>query len=205
MNFLIFATKLGMSQFYINTQCVPTTILDINTNIILNKFFYKKPNKYTLQIGCCLLKKKNKNISLLENAYKYVRECQVSRSQFNTSKVGDNIKINNLIACKNIKISSKSMGKGFAGVIKKFNFHGFPSTHGTHEMFRHGGSIGCSTKPGRVFKGKKMPGQMGMCKKTIPNIKILGKISKTNRILIKGSIPGCNKSIVMIQGQGVLK
>ncbi len=82
--------------------------------------------------------------------------------------------------------------------MKRYNFSGFRKSHGTHESFRGGGSIGMCTKPGKVFKGKKMPGRMGNNKITIKNLKIVKIISKKEIVLLKGPVPGGKNNIILI-------
>ena len=206
MNISLFATKIGMSQIFINFERVPITILKINNNIITNKFYYNKLNKYTIQLGYKSIKPEKINKpqfgffnKLNITPQKYMKEQVVSKSVFEKTNIGNVLSTNGLGNYSYIKVSGTSIGKGFAGVIKRHNFKGFPATHGTHEMFRHGGSIGCRTTPGRVFKGKKMPGRLGGKNTTIANIKIIKYLEDDNYLFVKGSTPGCKKSINFIK------
>lgn len=98
-----------------------------------------------------------------------------------------------------IDVSGVSKGKGFAGVIKRHHFHGFPGSHGTHEYFRHGGSVGQHTFPGRVFKGLGMPGHLGAARSTVQNLKVARVIKEKNLILIRGAVPGANGGYLVIR------
>lgn len=99
-----------------------------------------------------------------------------------------------------VDVQSTSKGKGFAGVMKRHNFRGAPGGHGTHEYFRHGGSIGTNMTPGRVFKGRKMPGQMGDKTVSVLNQKIVKIIAEDNLVLVRGGIPGGKNGLVLVRG-----
>jgi large subunit ribosomal protein L3 len=89
-----------------------------------------------------------------------------------------------------IDVTGTTKGRGFQGVMKRHHFSGFPATHGTHEYFRHGGSIGNRTHPGRVFKNKRMAGRMGGLRRTILNLTVVDVRPEENVVLVEGSIPG---------------
>jgi len=98
-----------------------------------------------------------------------------------------------------IDVSGTSKGKGFQGVIKKHHMKGIRATHGTHEYFRHGGSIGCRLTPQRVHKGKRMAGHMGNESKTVQNLQLYKIIAEENCILVRGAVPGAKGDYVVIQ------
>lgn len=97
-----------------------------------------------------------------------------------------------------IDVTAKSKGKGFAGGIKRHGLHTGPKTHGS-KYHRHAGSNGCATDPGKVFKGKKMAGHMGAVRVTVQNLEIVKIDAENDVILVKGSVPGPKKSLVMIK------
>ena len=99
---------------------------------------------------------------------------------------------------KFVDVTAKTIGKGFAGVIKRHNFAGLRHTHGTPQNQRSGGSIGACAYPGRVWKGQKMAGRYGGKNSTIQGLKVLGIDLEDNLILIKGSVPGSNGSVVYV-------
>ena len=92
-----------------------------------------------------------------------------------------------------------SKGRGFAGVIRRHGFAGFPGSHGTHEYFRHGGSIGNRSYPGRVFKGKQMAGQLGNRRVTTQNLRIVEVREEENLLLVRGAVPGSRNAMVVIR------
>ena len=97
-----------------------------------------------------------------------------------------------------IDVSGISKGHGYAGVIKRHHFAGFPGSRGTHEYFRHGGSIGNRSYPGRVRKGMRMAGQMGNEKATVLNLRIIDVLPEDNAVLISGAVPGADGAIVVV-------
>ena len=100
---------------------------------------------------------------------------------------------------KFVDITSKTIGKGFAGVMKRYNFSGLRASHGVSVSHRSGGSTGQNQDPGKVFKGKKMPGHMGDKFRTIQNLEIIKSDLENNLMFVKGSVPGSKNTIVLIQ------
>jgi large subunit ribosomal protein L3 len=119
---------------------------------------------------------------------------------------GDEIKLGQMIAAQEVfapgdtvDISGTSKGHGYAGVIKRHHFAGFPNARGTHEYFRHGGSIGNRSFPGRVRKGLRMAGQMGNERATVVNQQVLEVIVEDNLVLVSGAVPGADNGIVVVR------
>ena len=98
-----------------------------------------------------------------------------------------------------VDVSGVTRGRGYAGVIRRHGFSGFPATHGTHEYFRHGGSIGNRSFPGRVFKGKRMAGQLGNTRVTTRNLRIEAVRGDEHLVLVRGAIPGPRGGIVIVR------
>jgi large subunit ribosomal protein L3 len=98
-----------------------------------------------------------------------------------------------------VDVSGVSKGHGYAGVIKRHHFAGFPGSHGTHEYFRHGGSIGNRSYPGRVRKGLRMAGQMGNEKATTVNLKVVEILPEDNAIIVSGCVPGADGGLVIVR------
>jgi large subunit ribosomal protein L3 len=98
-----------------------------------------------------------------------------------------------------VDVSGVSKGHGYAGVIKRHHFAGFPGSHGTHEYFRHGGSIGNRSYPGRVRKGMRMAGQMGNVKATTLNLRVVEILPDDNAILVSGCVPGADGTLVIVR------
>lgn len=113
-------------------------------------------------------------------------------------KVGDVLKVTNFTEGQKVDIIGTTKGKGFQGVMRRYNFAGQPATHG-HMMHRRPGSVGCRQTPGHVYKGRKMPGHMGQVRRTTQNLSIVKILEDKNLLLIKGSIPGANGDIVLVR------
>jgi len=113
-------------------------------------------------------------------------------------KVGDDVTVAGFEAGQTVKVAGTSIGKGFQGGIKRHNFGRGPVTHGSHNV-RAPGSIGASTFPARVFKGQKMPGQMGNARVTQKGLEVADVDAERNLLLIKGSVPGSRNSIVEVR------
>jgi large subunit ribosomal protein L3 len=129
-----------------------------------------------------------------------VQEIRLSATDVANYEVGQTITVSDVFEeGEKLDVRGTSKGKGFAGVMKRYNFGGFISSHGTHEFFRGGGSIGTSLTPGHVAKGKKMPGRMGNERVTVHNL-ILSKMdTDKNLLFVKGGVPGANGGFVVIR------
>ena len=122
-------------------------------------------------------------------------------------KRGDNeLKLGQMIAAgdvfkagDSVDVSGVSKGHGYAGVIKRHHFAGFPGSHGTHEYFRHGGSIGNRSYPGRVRKGLRMAGQMGNAPATILNLKVVDILAEDNALVVSGAVPGPDGGLLVVR------
>ncbi len=98
-----------------------------------------------------------------------------------------------------MEVGGIAEGGGFGGVMKRWGFRGFPASHGTHEAFRHGGAIGNRSYPGRVFKGKKMAGQLGNEQVSVQNLEVVQIREESNLLLVKGAVPGGKRGVLLIR------
>lgn len=120
-----------------------------------------------------------------------IREIRLTPEEIGQFEIGQTLTIDQVFRPGDIvDVTGTSKGKGFQGVMKRYNFQGFRATHGTHEYFRHGGSIGCRLTPGRVYKGRKMPGQMGNKTVTVQNVIVSRILADKNIVLLSGAAPG---------------
>ncbi len=133
-----------------------------------------------------------------KGAFEVLKEFRLADvSQY---EVGQEIKVADLFkAGDRIAVSGTSKGHGFTGVIKRWSFAGFPGSHGTHEYFRHGGSIGNRSYPGRVRKGKKMAGHWGNEQVSIQNLEVIDIRPEKNLMLVKGAVPGAKHGVVIVR------
>jgi large subunit ribosomal protein L3 len=113
--------------------------------------------------------------------------------------VGQEIKCDLFSEGQFVDVTGTSKGKGYAGVMKRYGFAGFPATHGTHEYFRHGGSIGQKEFPAKVWKNKKMPGQMGNERVTTLSLRVVRVDAEQDVVMIRGSVPGSRNGTVILR------
>lgn len=132
--------------------------------------------------------------------HRYVREVRLAPADLDKYEVGKPVPLDAIFKPGTyVDVIGTSKGKGFQGVMKRHNMAGFRATHGTHEFFRHGGSIGCRLTPGRVHKGKRMGGHMGDVRKTIQNLALLQILTDENVLVLAGAIPGGKNGYVMVK------
>ena len=129
------------------------------------------------------------------------RDEDLGKDEDDPIKIGDDVTVSSFEAGQKVKVSGVSIGKGFQGGIKRHNFSRGPVSHGSHNV-RAPGSIGASAFPARVFKGMKMPGQMGNKRATQKGLEIADIDAERNLLLIKGSVPGSRNSIVEVRTDG---
>ncbi len=125
-----------------------------------------------------------------------VREFRTSGDEVT---VGDEISVDSFADVKSVDVVGTSKGRGFAGVMKRHNFHGQRATHGVKKCHRHLGGTGCSAYPSRLFKGKKMPGQYGNARCTVRNLRVVQVDDENNLLVVRGAIPGPNGGFVVIR------
>lgn len=184
-----------------NGNAVPVTIFDVSNNVVSKAL--KKDNKIThLEFGKDKKKKSNKadqgNYKELTFVPKYKRAFKVEETE--GYEVGNELKADVFTVGDKVQVTGVTKGKGFASVIKRWKFAGGPRSHGASDRERAPGSLGTRTIPGRVFKGKKMGGHMGVTNKTITGLKVIRVLPEENLIAIKGSVPGfSNKSYLVIK------
>ncbi|ASS47029.1 50S ribosomal protein L3p (L3e) [Candidatus Nasuia deltocephalinicola] len=204
MSLGLIGKKIGMSRLYnIKGHYIPVTLINVFNNYVVQ--IKKNINFNSFQLSFCFKNIFNLNNSLFNHFFKYnvyfygiIKEFKVNNYDFNRFFSGDLIPINIFYINQNINIFGKSIGKGFSGVIKRFNFKSGPSTHGSSKFHNSSGSIGMSQDPGRVFLGKKMAGHLGFKNFFIKNLKILKIDFSNNIIFVKGSVIGCTNSYITI-------
>ena len=152
----------------------------------------------SVQIGYGSAKKLNKaqngHLKKSEKSLKFLRE--IRRIETSGLKIGQEFDVSIFEKGAKIDISGITKGRGFAGVVKRHGFKGGPKTHGQSDRHRAPGSIGAGSTPGRVLKGKEMPGHMGSIKVTIKNLEIVSMDQENNILLVKGAVPGSTGTLV---------
>lgn len=200
----IIGRKIGMTQIFTEDgKTVPVTAISVGPCWITQKKDYEKCGYSAVQLG--FGEKKEKNINkpqreyLKRNNIKPVRVLKEIRIQdTHNYQLGQEIKVDIFKEGDLVDITSTSKGKGFQGVVRRYGFKGGRSSHGS--MFhRAPGSIGASSYPSRVYKGTKMPGRMGGEQITVRRLKIMKIDVENNLMLVKGSIPGVRRRVVLIK------
>ena len=204
-NLALIGKKIGMSrEFFRSGQSVPVTVLKMETGRIINIINKETRGYNAIQIG--FGKIKNSKLSKAMKGYfaKKNTEAKKTLKEFrleNTEnfKEGNEIGLEIFENVKFVDVKSKTIGKGFAGAMKRHNFGGLRATHGVSISHRSHGSTGQRQDPGKVFKGKKMAGHMGDKIRTIQNIEIIKTDKDNNLLYLKGSIPGSKNTEVLIR------
>nr|WP_291317156.1 50S ribosomal protein L3 [Desulfuromonas sp.] len=201
----ILGKKLGMTQvFAVDGRRTPVTVVEAGPCVVLQKKTVESDGYEALQIGFGAKKTHRTNKPEMghfkkagKGAFAFLRELK--GEDLDQYKVGDEITCDQMFDAGDIvDVTATSKGKGFQGVIKRWGFAGGRSTHGS-KFHRAPGAIGCSAWPARVFKGKKMAGQMGNERVTIQNLQVVEVRAEQNLILVKGAIPGPKNGMVMIR------
>jgi len=201
----IIGRKLGMTQVFTeNGTVIPVTIIEAGPCAVVQIKTKEKEGYNALQLGFMEKKPQRVNRPLSRHFQKSGKGPFYILREFRVDEVGD-YQLGQEITSEvfnvgdYVDVIGTSKGKGFTGVIKRHGFSGAPGSHGTHEYFRHGGSIGSSAFPSRTFKGKKMPGNSGNSRVTVQNLRIVGIKPDRNILLVRGAIPGSANSIVIIR------
>ena len=195
----VFAKKVGVTRYFMdNGDSLPVTLLYVPPSYICQIKKESTDGYSALQIGFDTQKPQRLSRAVKghlsaskRGVCRYLKEVRVPEKEVATAELGAEIDMN-VVVTSGIKvaISGISKGKGFAGVMKRHGMKGFCATHGTHEYFRHGGSIGCRKFPGRVFKNKRMPGRMGGNLVTQQGLTVVDVDQANRLIVVKGSVPG---------------
>jgi len=202
----IIGRKLRMTQEFLeNGQVVPLTIVEAGPCFVLQIKSKENDGYEAVKIAFGQSKGRYAKKPVLgemkkaKKAWAPALIVEVGGSGKNL-KIGGEIKVGDIFKKGDlVQVTGVSKGKGFAGVVKRWGFHGGPATHGQSDRRRAPGSIGQRTTPGRVFKGKKMPGRMGNRKVTIRNLKVIGLDKEKNLLRIKGALPGARGGMVVIK------
>ena len=197
--------KLGLSrEFYKTGQSVTVTVVKMEKGRVIQVINEEKRGYKAVQIG--FGKIKNSKITKSMKGYfakkntepkKILKEFRVASLE--NFKEGNEFGIEIFKDIKFVDIKSRTIGKGFAGVMKRYNFSGLGASHGVSISHRSGGSTGQRQDPGKVFKNKKMPGHMGDKLRTIQNIEIIKSDPENDLLYLKGSIPGSKNSEVLVK------
>ena len=206
MSIGLIGTKIGMTREFMESgQSVPVTVIKIEKGRVLDVISKEKRGYNAIKVG--FFKLKNSKISKQMKGYfakkntepkKILKEFRVENND--QYKEGNELGLEVFKDKKFLDVRSKTIGKGFAGVMKRWNFGGLRASHGVSVSHRSHGSTGQRQDPGKVFKGKKMAGHKGDKLRTMLNLEIVKSDLENNLLYLKGSIPGSKNSTVLLRG-----
>ncbi|MFT5469234.1 MAG: large subunit ribosomal protein L3 [Verrucomicrobiales bacterium] len=204
MSIGLIGKKVGMTRVYDDDgNAIAVTVIDVSDNIILQKKTQEKDGYSAIQVA--YEDQKEQRLNKPEAGHikkhggtpkKFVKEFRVESDE--QIPEGGHSGLETFQEGQWIDIIGTSKGKGFQGVYKRYNFGGLPASHGSM-MHRRPGGIGCGTDPGRVWKGKEMPGRHGNYRKTIQNLKVVKIRPDDNVVLVSGAVPGAKGGYVVIR------
>lgn len=201
----IIGKKVGMTQvFDENGNVVPVTVIQAGPCYVTQIRSAEKDGYTAVQLGFGETKPRRLTQGQLGHlrrnnlpALRYLREFRV-QGDVDVAE-GSEVKVDVFAAGERVDVIGKSKGRGFAGTIKRHNFHRQPKTHGQSDRERAPGSVGATTTPGRTFKGQKMAGRMGNERVTAQNLEVVVVDAERNLLAVRGSVPGANGGIVVVK------
>ncbi len=207
MDLEIVGRKLGMTQIFNEAgDRVPVTVLQAGPCTVVQKKTNEKDGYTAVQLGFEDRKEKHATKALLGHfkgsgvdPKRVLFEVRVNEEQLGEFELGQQIDCAHFQEGQKVDLTGTSKGRGFTGVIKRWNFRTSKKTHGTHEFFRHGGALSAGTYPGRVHPGKKMAGQYGSERVTTRGLKVEKVDAEKNLIFVRGSVPGHRHGLVHIR------
>ena len=195
--------KIGMTSVFSEGKNVPCTVIEVGPCVVTQVKTVETDGYEAVQVGFVDKKEKHTNKPQAGHFKKagVAPKRHLAEFKFDTEyKLGDEIGVDFFADAAYVTVVGTSKGKGFQGVVKRHGFGGVgQTTHGQHNRLRAPGSIGACSYPARVFKGTRMAGQMGNERVTVQNLQVLNVMPEHNLLVIKGSVPGCKGSIVIIE------
>ena len=197
--------KIGMMQVFVGSgEAVPVTVVEAGPCTVVQVRTLDKDGYSSVQLGFGQGREKQKGRALSGHMKKagavfggLVEFRSAPEAEY---EVGQQLNVSELFEKGDIvDVTGTSKGRGFAGVMKRHGFSGHKATHGTHESFRGAGAIGACAYPGRVFKGKRMPGHMGAVRVTTQNLEVVDVRAEENLIFVRGGVPGPRGGRVLIR------
>jgi len=197
--------KIGMTQIFDKKgNVIPVTVIQAGPCRVIHRKNKDKHGYDSVQLGFEEVDEKKVSKPMMGHfkkhnspAYKYLKEFRLKR--YKDINEGEIFDVSMFEEDELLKVTGTSKGKGFQGVMRRHNFHGFKASHGVHESYRGPGSIGQCATPARVFKGKKLPGHQGVDKVSVLNLKVVKVDVEKNLVMVKGAIPGHRNSIVRLR------
>jgi len=205
----IIGRKIGMTQLLQESgEAIAVTVIQAGPSLVTQLKTRDRDGYDAIQVGFIEDKVKQSRLSSPEKGHlrglenvRYLRELRTDPDFIENSSVkcGDKVDIGFLQQGDRINVTGFSKGRGFAGVVKRYHFAGGPKSHGQTDRHRAPGSIGASSSPGRVLKGKPMAGHMGNRRATVVNLEVIKTDPERNLLLVKGAVPGANNGRLIIK------
>jgi len=201
----IIGRKIGMTQLFQESgEAMAVTAIQAGPSVVTQVKSRERDGYDAIQVGFIENKVKQSRLSSAENGHlrglenvRYLREF--GTNDISSVKRGDKVDVGFLKQGDLINVTGFSKGRGFAGVVKRYHFAGGPKTHGQTDRHRAPGSIGATTFPGRVFKGKRMAGHMGNRRVTARKVEVIQADPESNLLLVKGAVPGATRGLLIIE------
>lgn len=204
MSIILIGKKLGMTQvFDANNSLVAVTVVEAGPCPVTQVKTAERDGYEAVQIGFGAQKESRMTKAELGHLNKagvapLTELVEIRGENPAELKIGDVLNVTSFQEGQKVDIIGTTKGKGFQGVMRRYNFQGQPASHG-HMMHRRPGSVGMRQTPGHVYKGRKMPGHQGQVRRTTQNLSIVKILEDKNLLLIKGSVPGANGDIVLVR------
>ena len=203
----ILGKKVGMTQvFGERGEAIPVTVIEAGPCFVAQIKTVERDGYSAVQLGMDEIKPKRLTQPQLKHLEKsnlpplrYLREVRVSAEELANFEEGQKLLVDIFEEGELVDVTGISMGRGFAGVVKRHGFRGGPKTHGQSDRLRAPGSIGACTTPGRVFKGKRMPGRMGGERVTAQGLKVVIVDAERNLLAVRGAVPGAKNGLLLIR------
>jgi large subunit ribosomal protein L3 len=202
--------KIGMTQvFHEDGSALGCTAVSVGPCVVTGKRTVDKHGYSAVQLGfeempLRLMTRPQSGYykkAGVEKPLRHLREVRLDPKELDKYEVGKTLRASDIFKIGDVvDVVGTTKGKGYQGVMKKHRMKGDSATHGTHEFFRHGGSIGCRLTPGRVHKGKRMSGLMGNVKNTSSDLVVVSVLDDKDLVLVKGAVPGGPNGIILIKG-----
>lgn len=199
--------KLGMTRYFLEDgACIPVTVLKVGPCVVIQKKSEKKEGYNAVQVGFEPKKESRVNKPLKGHFKKWGKGCFTFLKEIRVDnpddfELGQEIKADIFQVGDLVNVSGRSKGRGFAGVMRRWGFSGGPQTHGSRSH-RMPGSIGMCATPGRVYKGRKMPGRMGNKRVTIKNLRVIDVRPDMDIVVVGGSVPGSRNGLIEVHKVG---
>ena len=200
----ILGRKIGMTQVFTKSgKLIPVTVIEVEPNVVTQIKTMENDGYEAVQLGFGTIKEKKVNKPMAGHFAKqgvepvrHLREVRVEDASEHA--IGEEVTVAAFAEVKKVDVTGTSKGKGFAGVMRRYNFAGGPGGHGAH-FHRAPGSVGQCAYPSRVFKGVRLPGHMGCDTVTTKNLEVIRVDEEANLIMLKGAVPGGKNGVVRVR------